>query len=89
MNESLSTPKSLPAPKSLSALFDDKGNPLPIYVDEKIIAAVTGRSRSSLQSDRHNGVGLPYVKQGKSVRYFLPDTYTDMEAHRVIPVGAA
>lgn len=54
-----------------------------IYVDEKIVANIKRCSVQTLRNDRHLGRGLPYVKDGRSVRYYLPDVYADMESKKI------
>ena len=44
-------------------------NQVPIAVDEKTAAALTGVSVSSLQKMRMRGDGPPYAKMGQRVRY--------------------
>jgi hypothetical protein len=56
-----------------------------IYVDEKTVAKIRNRSVQSLRNDRCLGRGLPYVKDGRLVRYFLPDVYADMESKKINP----
>ena len=55
----------------------------PIYIDEKEVSAITGKSVQGLRVDRCDGVGIPYIKDGRRVRYFKPDVYRHMEAQRV------
>lgn len=40
-----------------------------LLYDEKIVAKITGRSVRSIQGDRLNGKGIPFIKFGGSVRY--------------------
>ncbi len=53
------------------------------YVDEKQVAETIGCSIQTLRNDRHLGRGLPYVKKGRSVRYYLPDVYSFMESRKI------
>ena len=46
---------------------------LPVPVTERVAAVVTGRSRKRLQYERQRGKGLPVVRDGRSIRYFLAD----------------
>jgi len=57
---------------------------LPRYLTEKEVARMTGRSLSTLRSDRFKCQGLPYVKIGRSVRYALKDVVVFMESRKVI-----
>ena len=59
-----------------------------LWLDEKKVSRITGRAVQSLRNDRFRGVGFPYVKVGRSVRYRLGDVMAWMENHTVTP-GAA
>ena len=39
------------------------------YITEKELSAMTGRALQTLRNDRFKGIGFPYFKLGKSVRY--------------------
>lgn len=54
-----------------------------IYVDEKTVADITGMSLSRLRQDRFHCRGIPYVKNGRSVRYFVPTIHEYMDKHTV------
>ena len=58
---------------------------LPRYLTEKEVSQITGRSLSTLRSDRFNSRVLPYVKIGRSVRYDLDDVIQVMEARKIVP----
>lgn len=60
----------------LANLFD--GLPDCALVDEKTVAAVLSTSIRTLQADRTAKRGLPYVKQGRSVRYRKRDVVATM-----------
>ena len=54
------------------------------FLNEKEVAAVTGRAVSTLRNERHLRRGFPYLKIGRrSVRYKLTDILTSMEARRI------
>lgn len=55
------------------------------YLKEKEVADLTGYSLSKLRSDRHQSRGMPYVKDGKSVRYRLHDVENYMNDRLIIP----
>jgi predicted DNA-binding transcriptional regulator AlpA len=38
-------------------------------LDDKAVAEITGRARSTLQKDRLVGTGIPFVRLGRLVRY--------------------
>ncbi|HUV59419.1 MAG TPA: helix-turn-helix domain-containing protein [Desulfatiglandales bacterium] len=55
------------------------------YLTEREVSKLTGRALSTLRNDRQNGVGFPYVKWGRFVRYRKQDVIEFMEARKVIP----
>ena len=42
-------------------------------LNEKQVAEMIGLSVSTLRLNRHKGVGIPYYKMGRAVRYDLKD----------------
>ena len=56
-----------------------------IYIDEKEAAKIRGCGLSTLRNERHEGRGMPYHKDGRRVKYFVPDIYSFMEERRIIP----
>lgn len=55
------------------------------WLTEKNVAHMTGLSLSTLQKHRFKGVGIPYAKIGKAVRYSYDDVQAYMLAHRIEP----
>ena len=55
------------------------------FLTEKEVAVMTGISVHTLRNRRHRGVGFPYNKVGKSVRYSLLDVERFMAGCRVDP----
>lgn len=53
------------------------------YLNEVQVSEITGRALQTLRNDRHKGVGFPYVKIGRSVRYSLSDVVSFMDAHKI------
>jgi len=53
------------------------------YLNEVMVADMTGRALSTLRNERAKCQGIPYVKIGRSVRYNLQDVIDFMEAHKV------
>jgi predicted DNA-binding transcriptional regulator AlpA len=54
------------------------------FLNEKEVAALTGRAVSTLRNERHLRRGFPYLKVGRrSIRYKLTDILTSMEARRI------
>jgi len=53
------------------------------YLNEREVAELTSRSLSTLRNERSLGLGIPYSKVGRSVRYSLADVVEFMEAHKV------
>lgn len=53
------------------------------YLTEKDVSKITKRALPTLRNDRHNGLGIPYVKIGRSVRYLFTDVIHFMESRKV------
>lgn len=53
------------------------------YLNEQAVAQITGLSLSKLRNDRSRGVGIPYCKVGRSVRYKLCDVEYFMDSRRI------
>ena len=53
------------------------------YLNEKEVAAITGRAVQTLRNDRHKGQGFAYIKFGRSIRYRLSDIVAAMESRRI------
>lgn len=54
------------------------------YLNEKEVAAITGRAISTLRNERFMRKGLPYLKiAGRSVRYKTEDVISFMEGRRI------
>ena len=53
------------------------------YINEHQVAEITGRALSTLRNERSRGLGIPYIKIGRSVRYDLTDVISFMDAHKV------
>lgn len=51
---------------------------------EKEVSRRFGISCSTLQKHRFKGIGIPYVKFGRLVRYDIDDLYEFMNQHKVI-----
>ena len=55
----------------------------PLYVSEKKISELYDIPLPTLRNQRHRGVGLPYVKHGRLVRYSLRDAESFFEARKI------
>jgi excisionase family DNA binding protein len=55
------------------------------YLSSDEVFEITGVKKQTLANSRHRGVGIPYYKVGRSVRYKLSDVLNFMEQHRVDP----
>ncbi len=55
---------------------------LPVAINERIAAIIMGRSVKRLQNERLRQVGLPVLKDGRSVRYLLSDCLAAIEQNR-------
>jgi len=54
------------------------------YLNEKEVAAITGRAISTLRNERFMRKGLPYLKVGgRSIRYKSEDVIAYMEGRRI------
>lgn len=54
------------------------------YLNEKEVAAITGRAVSTLRNERFMRKGLPYLKVGgRSIRYKMEDVIAYMEGRRI------
>lgn len=56
----------------------------PQYLTEKQTAKLTGRALSTLRNERSKGIGLPYYKIGRSVRYSAKDIVEWMETKKIM-----
>ena len=63
----------------------NKKSPETKWLNEKQVAAKLNVKEATLQNWRWRGVGLPYCKFMRSVRYKESDLYTYMEAGRIEP----
>jgi hypothetical protein len=55
----------------------------PKYLNEKKVAEITGRALSTLRNERSKGVGISYVKIGRSIRYNITDVIEFMESQKI------
>lgn len=55
----------------------------PKYLNEKKVAEITGRALSTLRNERSRGVGISYIKVGRSVRYNITDVIEFMESQKI------
>lgn len=62
---------------------------VPVLLTEKQVEAATGVPVASLKTDRCRGVGMPYVKLGRRVRYRADDLAEYIAANTVEPKHAA
>lgn len=53
------------------------------YLTESEVSAFTKRSLQTLRNERSRGVGIPYVKVGRSIRYPLTKVIEFMEARLI------
>lgn len=54
-----------------------------LYLNEKEVSQITGISLATLRSNRVYGIGMPYYKVGKSVRYKRDEVIAYVEKNRV------
>ena len=48
------------------------GNPLAEYWSEAEMARARGKTMRTLRDERQRGVGPPYVRDGRTIRYHVP-----------------
>jgi predicted DNA-binding transcriptional regulator AlpA len=53
------------------------------YLDEKETSKLTSMALSTLRNYRHLGIGVPYIKVGRAVRYSLKDILSYMESRKI------
>jgi predicted DNA-binding transcriptional regulator AlpA len=53
------------------------------YINENQVSEITKMALSTLRNNRSKGLGIPYIKLGRSVRYDLQDVIEFMEAHKI------
>lgn len=56
----------------------------PKYLTEKETSELTRKALSTLRNDRHLRRGMPYVKDGASIRYNLQDIINYMESRKIV-----
>jgi len=49
-------------------------------LSDRDVERITGRARSTLQQDRVSGVGIPFVRVGRLVRYKQTDVTAFLDA---------
>lgn len=54
------------------------------YLTEKETSEITKKALSTLRNDRHLRRGLPYYKDGASIRYSLYDVINYMESKKIV-----
>ncbi len=54
------------------------------FLTEKETAKLTARSLSTLRNERSKGVGMPYHKLGRSIRYKLEDVMEWMDSRKIV-----
>ena len=52
-------------------------------LNEKQVSEIIGLSVSTLRLNRHKGVGIPYYKMGRSVRYDPEDVQYFLESNKI------
>ena len=57
------------------------------YISERGVCEMTGRALQTLRNDRCRGVGFPYVKLNRSVRYSVEDIVSFMESKKIKTAG--
>jgi predicted DNA-binding transcriptional regulator AlpA len=55
------------------------------FIDDREVAAISGFKVQTLRNWRHRGVGPPYSKIGRAVRYDRAELISFIEARKVTP----
>ena len=55
----------------------------PRYINERQVSQMTGIALSTLRNQRFKGIGIPYCKLNRSVRYSFEDVVRYMEQHKI------
>lgn len=55
---------------------------------DKEVADRLGQATQTLRNNRCKGIGIPYVKIGRSIRYRAEDVEAYIRAHRIDPESA-
>ena len=53
------------------------------YLNEREVSGICGIAVQTLRNYRYKGVGIPYCKVGKSVRYNVKDVRDFMESKKI------
>ncbi len=53
------------------------------YLNEIGVSEMTSIPVQTLRNKRFEGIGIPYIKFGRSIRYSLQDVIDFMESHRI------
>jgi hypothetical protein len=59
------------------------------YIPAPEAAKILGLAPQTLANQRFRGVGLPYHKFGRAIRYLLADVLNYAESHRIEPRDGA
>ena len=59
------------------------------YIPAPEAARILGLAPQTLANQRFRGVGLPYHKFGRAIRYLLADVLNYAESHRIEPRDGA
>ena len=55
------------------------------YLTDLQVALLIGCGVQTLRNNRYKGVGLPYIKNGRSVRYKIQDVEDYLERRKIVP----
>jgi DNA-binding transcriptional MerR regulator len=55
------------------------------YLTTSEVSRITGLAEQTLHNYRHMGIGIPYTKLNRAVRYSLSDVMDFMRSHRIDP----
>lgn len=58
------------------------------YLTTSEVADITGFAEQTLTNHRFRGIGIPYTKLNRSVRYAMSDVVNFMQSKRIDPEAA-
>ena len=61
------------------------GSSVPVAVPEQTASIITGIAVQTLRNHRSRHTGIPYVRNGRSIRYLVVDLLNHLLANRIDP----
>lgn len=70
---------------SRAGQLDKVGKKGKVLYSEREVAQMGFKSAKALRNDRYSGVGIPWIRVGRSIRYHKRDLIRFMNDNRVVP----